>query len=140
MSRTLALVLTLALAGCASAPPTGPVTEPEIYPDRTTPEATWRSFLWAWRTGDVEILLRTTGWQVHARLRKQLEANTEAEVAEFYRDDALRVRDAEWTVRGADLAYLRVVLSSSKVDRVEVEFSFVERPDGWIVTQQRTLR
>ena len=129
------------LAGCSSLPQ-GPVRQPEIYPDRSDAELAWGTFLWAWRQGDLDVLLEVTGWRMHARLRKQIETNGEDAVAQYYRDGAedLRVLESNWTTRGAEMGYLRVVFSSSSVSRVEAEFSFVERPDGWILTQQRTIR
>jgi hypothetical protein len=135
------LAAALLLTGCAGVP-TGPAQRPEVYPDRTSVDEAWRTFLWAWKQGDVEVLGQVTGWRMHAELRKQIEANGAEAVSAWYRDDAeaLRVLEAEWTTRGEEMAYLRVVLSSKTVSRVEVDFSFVERPDGWVLTEKRPVR
>jgi hypothetical protein len=134
-------VAVLLLAGCAGVP-TGPAARPEVYPDRTSVDMAWQTFLWAWKLGDVDVLDQVTGWRMHAELRKQLETNGRDAVAAWYRDGAeeLQVLEAEWTTRGEEMAYLRVVLSSKTVSRVEADFSFVERPDGWVLTEKRSVR
>lgn len=74
MSRIAALALALVLAaGCGTIPPTGPVTSPEIYPDRTTPQQAFHSFLWAWHEGDVETLGRVLGGYLRHELNQRID-------------------------------------------------------------------
>ncbi len=131
-----ALALALALAGCASGLATGPVERPERYPDRTTAEAAWASYLWAWREGDVGGLQATTGWRLRNDLELQLEKNGAEATSAWYRRDAegLQVDAARWVERGERLAYVRVRLSRAGADPRELDFSLVARSDGWVVT------
>jgi hypothetical protein len=141
--RLLALVAALGLlAGCTPSVPLGPIEKPEIYPDRTSPEASWSTYLWAWRTGDVEVLKGVLGLWLRHDLDKELERNGAPAVSEWYRKDAddLLVDSASWTSYGEALAYLRVVLKSHAVPRAELDFSFLRRPDGWVVSGRRLLR
>lgn len=148
MTRTLgALLLALVVSGCASAPPTGPIERPEIYPDRTSADAAWRTYLWAWRTGDVDVLEQVTGASLHSELRKQLEVNGREKTAEYYRKDAedLVITESRWIHEGDALAYVRVVLRSSKVPRVEVDFALAGRgnvrpSENWVVTGRKPVR
>lgn len=128
--------------GCASGPRTGAPRPPTIYPDRTSAEAAWETFLWAWRAGDVEVLEQVTGWKLHHRLVEQIRVNGREAVADYYRTGAedLRVEEARWTEEGQALAYLRVVVGSEAVPRAEVDFSFVRRDDGWVLTERRVVR
>ncbi len=144
MRRSLALLLGLGLAlflgGCSSIP-LGPVTEPEIYPDRTEDEATLHTFLWAWNTGDVAVLKTSLGALLLQDLIDRLERNGEASVSAFYKGSGdLTIEELEWIKQTDALAYVRVVLKSSKVTRAEMDFSLYRRPGGWVVTGQRLLR
>jgi len=131
----------LALApGCAAPPASGPVARPARYPDRTSLDATWRTFLWAWRSGDVAVLRQVYGWVMRDELEQQLARNGPEAVAAWYRSGAegLTVAEAEWVKRSEAHAYLRAVFTSAaRVEPIESLFSFVRRPDGWIVTAQK---
>lgn len=140
------LLAGLLLAGC-SAVPTGPFQEPEYYPDRTSPEAAWQTFTWAWKTGDVEVLQQVLGGWLRADLDKELARNGPDATAEYYRRDAVDVvvEDARWIDKGDALAYLRVVLRSSAVPRVELDFAFTGRgtsrpAEDWVVTGKKLVR
>lgn len=142
----VAALTALLVAGC-SAVPTGPFERPEIYPDRTSPEAAWRTFTWAWKTGDVEVLKQVLGGRLRSDLDKELEKNGPEATAEYYRRDAadVVVEEARWVEKGDALAYLRVVLKSSAVPRLEVDFSFLGRgsmhpSEDWVVTGRRLVR
>ena len=137
----LATLLVLALGACSGLP-RGPVTKPEHYPDRGAADATWATFLWAWHTGDVETLLLTTAWRMRDRLEAELARNPPDAVSEWYRADAqqLTVLDAEWRTLGDEHAYLHAVLSSETTERLELDFAFVRRFDGWVITEERPIR
>lgn len=143
-ARALACAAALLLAACGTVPPEGPVERPAIYPDQTEPELAFQSFLWAWHTGDVDALERLLGGGLRRRLREQLAAaDGEREaVAAFYREDAqdLRLDKVEWTLRGEDLAYVRIVLSSGQVDRAELIFGLFNRGGRWVVSGDKLLR
>jgi hypothetical protein len=137
-----ALLCVALLAGCAGVP-MGPVARPEIYPDQTTPEAAWSTFAWAWSAGDVDALERVLGGWMKWQLGKELEKNARDAVSAWYRRDAeaLVVEDAEWVHRGEALAYLRVVLSSRTIPRLELDFAITRRGmDDWLVTGRRKVR
>lgn len=139
--RLAALVLPLLLAAGCSVIPLGPVQKPEIYPDRTTHEATFASFLWAWNTGDVAVLRLVGGGWFRSELEKMIEAQGVEAVAAHYRKDDLSVEELEWKDERETLAYVRVVLSSRTVPRAELDFTLLNRPgDGWVVTTTKFLR
>lgn len=143
LARALACAATLLLAACGTIPPQGPVEAPAIYPDQTEPELAFQSFLWAWHTGDVEALEHLLGAWLRHDLRERIAvAEAPDEVAGYYREGAqeLTLHEVEWTHRGEALAYVRVVLSAAGVDRAELTFGLVKRPDGWAVTGQKLLR
>jgi len=131
----------LALAGgCASAAPTE-IARPAVYPDRATPDAAWRTFLWAWRTGDVDALGRVTALWLKEDLDRMVEKNGKPAVAEWYRKgaDRLVVERATWARRTEDLAYVDARLATGEGDPVEVRFSLLRRDDGWAVSGRRSL-
>jgi hypothetical protein len=99
-ARAAIAALVVSLAACAQAPATE-VREPRPYPDRTSPERTWETYLWAWRQGDVRILEQTYGLWMRHELARQLEAQGAAKVAEWYRRDArdMQVEEARWDKR-----------------------------------------
>lgn len=141
-----ALALTLLVSGC-SAVPTGAFEQPDIYPDRTTPEAAWQTFGWAWRTGDVEVLQQVLGGWLKSDLEKELAKNGPTATSLYYRRDAadVVVEEARWIEKGDALAYLRVVLRSSAVPRVELDFAFTGRgssrpSEDWVVTGKKLVR
>lgn len=149
MTRTTSAfvaVVALLAAGCTSTPPTGPIEPPEIYPDRTTPESTWQTFTWAWKQGDVEVLRQVLGGFPKADLEAQLETNGPEKTAEYYRQGAqdLVVEDARWMHRGDAICYLRVVLTSTEVPRVEVDFALTGRgsrpSEDWVITGKKLVR
>jgi hypothetical protein len=135
-----ALVLGLLLAGCTSAPPQGPVGQPARYPDRTSALATWETYVWAWREGDVDVLEQVYGLQMQVRLQKEIEVNGREETGAWYRRGAqeLDVREAEWVHPGEQLSYLRVVMAGANGE-TELDFSFLKRADGWVITGQRQV-
>lgn len=141
----LAALVALA-AGCAGTPSTGPFEAPEIYPDRTTPESTWQTFTWAWRNGDLEVLRSVLGGWLKSDLEAEIQKNGAEKTAEYYRRDAqdLVVEDARWLHRGDAICYLRVVLSSAAVPRVELDFAFTGRgsrpSEDWVVTGKKLVR
>jgi hypothetical protein len=140
--RLCAVLLGLAAlsAGC-SAIPLGPVQEPEYYPDRTTHEAAFATFLWAWHTGDVGVLRVVTGGWFRKELEDAIKANGVEAVAAHYRKDDLVVQELEWKDVKDSLAYLRVVLSTRSVARAELDFTLLNRPgDAWVVTGKKLLR
>lgn len=141
-----ALLLGLLLGGC-TAVPTGPFERPEIYPDRTSPEAAWRTFGWAWRTGDVEVLQQVLGGRLKSDITKELAKNGPEATSEYYRRDAqdVVVEEARWIEKGDAIAYLRVVLRSSAVARAELDFAFAGRgtsrpSEDWVVTGKKLVR
>ncbi len=140
LARALLLGLVL-VAGCSEIP-LGPITPPEIYPDRTEHALAFRTFLWAWHEGDVAVLAQVLGWFELRDFKRRLEAEGEEAVGEWYRRGAedLTLREVEWLHEGVALARLRVVLSSSDVERAEVAFHLLKRPDGWVVSDRRVLR
>lgn len=144
MSRIAALALALVLAaGCGTIPPTGPVTSPEIYPDRTTPQQAFHSFLWAWHEGDVETLGRVLGGYLRHELNQRIDEDGLEAAAAWYRKDAgeLRLDDVEWEHLGEGTARVKVVLTTAGLKRVEVRFTLFHRPpDGWAVGQRHTVR
>lgn len=137
----LVLALVLALGGCSGLQ-TGPVTKPQRYPDRGEAGATWATFLWAWHTGDIDTLLLTTAWRMRDRLDTELERNPKQAVSEWYRADVqrLEVLEAEWRTLGDEHAYLHAVLRSERAERLELDFAFVKRFDGWVITEDRPIR
>lgn len=146
MRALVAAAVVVALAGC-SAVPTGQPERPEIYPDRTTPEAAWQTYAWAWRTGDVTVLEQVLGGWLKNDLERELEENSREQVSAYYRRDTedLVVDDARWIHKGPALAYLRVVLRSSAVPRVELDFAITGRgtarpSEDWVITGKRFIR
>ncbi|MEZ6184983.1 MAG: hypothetical protein R3F62_08245 [Planctomycetota bacterium] len=139
--RRFALALALLVAGCSGLPQ-GPVTQPDPYPDRGDPTATWRTFLWAWHTGDVDALQLVTAWRMRDRLESELARNSKESVSAWYRDGAqqLEVLDSEWRTHGEEHAYLHTVLKSEDTARLEIDFAFVRRFDGWVITEDRPIR
>lgn len=137
-----ALLLGLALLAGCSGVPLGPVTPPEIYPDRTEHALAFRTFLWAWHQGDVGVLSQVLGWVELRDFKRRLEAEGEEALAEWYRRGAedLALRELEWQEEGQALARIRVVLTSSTVERAEVEYHLLKRPDGWVVSKRKVLR
>jgi hypothetical protein len=148
VTRSLAaLLIAILLGGCASAPPTGPIERPDIYPDRTSADAAWRTYLWAWKTGDIDVLLQVTGFKLHSDLKKELEVNGRERTAQHYRGgmDDVVIREARWMHQGDALAYVRMVLAGSAVGRAEVDFSLVGRgnmrpSEDWVVTERKKVR
>lgn len=140
-AAALALGLSLALAGCASAPAVR-VERPATYPDRTAPGACWETFLWAWRTGDVPVLEQTYGLWLREDLVRQVEAQGRARVSEWYRKDAARlvIEDARWDRQTEVLAYLTARLGRAGEQPGEVRFAFMRRDDGWCLDGRKTLR
>ncbi len=150
MSRARALLApllaSLLLGGCAAVP-TGRFEQPEIYPDRTSPEAAWQTFGWAWTTGDVEVLQQVLGGWLKSDLEKELAKNGPTATSLYYRRDAadVVVDDARWIEKGDAIAYLRVVLRSTAVPRVELDFAFTGRgtsrpSEDWVVTGKKLVR
>ncbi|RMG17979.1 MAG: hypothetical protein D6731_03100 [Planctomycetota bacterium] len=140
LRRALALGVLCWLAGCSSIP-LGPVRRPELYPDRTSPEAAFATFLWAWNAGDVPVLRAVLGAWLRHDLEERIARKGVEETAAFYRGAGdLRLLDIEWRDVGEALAYVRAVLAGSAVPRAELDFSLLRRPDGWVVTGKRLLR
>lgn len=150
MSRARALLAALGaallLGGC-TAVPTGRFEQPDIYPDRTSPEAAWQTFGWAWTTGDVEVLQQVLGGWLKSDLEKELAKNGPTATSLYYRRDAadVVVDDARWIEKGDAIAYLRVVLRSAAVPRVELDFAFTGRgtsrpSEDWVVTGKKLVR
>lgn len=137
--RALALSCALALAAGCSSPATR-IERPEIFPDRGSPDAVWRSFLWAWKTGDVDALSMVYGGWMHEELVRQVEKNGRPAVSEWYKKDAtaLVIQDARWARRSDALAYVEVRLSAG-AEPLDVVFSMVRRDDGWVVTNKKPL-
>lgn len=147
VARGLVVALVaLSVGGCAGTPPTGPIEPPEIYPDRTTPESAWQTFTWAWQQGDLEVLKSSLGGWLKADLEAEIAKNGPAKTADYYRRDAqdLVVEDARWLHRGDAICYLRVVLVSRAVPRVEVDFALTGRgsrpSEDWVVTGKKLVR
>lgn len=143
----LAPALVAVLLGGCSAVPTGPFEQPEIYPDRTTPEAAWETFGWAWKIGDVVVLQQVLGGWLKSDLEKELAKNGPTATSLYYRRDAadVVVDEARWIEKGDAIAYLRVVLRSSAVPRVELDFAFTGRgtsrpAEDWVVTGKKLVR
>ncbi len=136
----LVLVLGLVLGACSSAPTR--VERPGIYPDRTTADACWSTFIWAWRTGDVKVLEQTYGLWLKEELTAQIEKQGTARVSDWYKNDAegLEVESASWDKKGDLLAYLTARLSKPGEPPIEVRFAFMKRDDGWCVDGRKTLR
>lgn len=136
----LLLALVGLLAGCGL--PTGPVEPPDPYPDRSTAAAAWETFLWAWHEGDLRVLSEVTAWTEAQRLEESLQTRGEEGTRAWYRQDAadLTVVEARFTTLGESLAYLRAILRGGAVARVELDFSFVRRPDGWAISDRRLVR
>lgn len=139
-ARAAGLALVLACAGGCAAVPTGPVAAPEIYPDRTTPAAAWTTYAWAWRTGDVPTLEKTTGGVARMKLAREVEANGPERTSSWYAQPDLRIDDAEWLDEGEASARLRVVVGSQRVPRTELVFFLARRPDGWVVFNSELIR
>lgn len=142
--RSLAVALALALvllAGACSSAPTR-VERPGFYPDRTTPDACWATFLWAWREGDVAVLEQTYGLWLKEELARQLETQGRAKVSAWYKKDAqgLEVTEARWDKRSELLAYLTARLEKPGEPPLEVRFAFMKRDDGWCLDGRKTLR
>jgi hypothetical protein len=142
-ARALALAA-LALGapiGCAASPATE-VVLPRPYPDRTTPEHCWETYLWAWRTGDVAALEQTYGLWMRHELLRQIDAQGRTKVSEWYRKDAdaIVIEDARWDKSDEVLAYLTVRLGRHGEVPTEVRFAFLRRDDGWCVSALKTLR
>ncbi|MCO5170343.1 MAG: hypothetical protein M9894_28740 [Planctomycetes bacterium] len=144
--RALAALALALVAGC-SAVPTGQPERPEIYPDRTTPEAAWQTYAWAWRTGDVDVLEQVLGGWLKNDLERELETYTREKVSDYYRRDTddLVIDEARWIHKGQSLAYLRVVLRSSAAPRLELDFAITGRgtarpSEDWVITGKRRIR
>ena len=139
--RRVLLALVLACAGCTAAPATE-VERPQFFPDRTTANACWETFLWAWRTGDTKVLEQTLGLWLHEELVRQLETQGKARVSEYYKKDAqgLVIDDAHWDRHSDLLAYLTARLRKPGEAPVEVRFALLRRDDGWCVDGKKTLR
>jgi hypothetical protein len=136
-----ALFLSLWLSGCSSLS-TGPVVQPDIYPDRSEAPLALHTFLFAWNQGDVPVLQQVLGAWLHYELADLLKKQSAEDVSTYYRQDAqnLAIQDIDWRMEGEGLAYVRLVLSSSSRKRVEVDFSLLHRPDGWVVSGKRFVR
>ena len=74
MKQVGLLVLGVVLAGCAVDLRRGPVVQPAIYPDRSTADGAWETFLWAWRQGDVDVLQEVSGWRMRERRGRRADA------------------------------------------------------------------
>jgi hypothetical protein len=141
MTRLSSLVLVLVLVlGCSTAPTR--VERPGIYPDRTTPDVCWSTFLWAWRTGDVKVLQQTYGLWLREELTEQVKVQGPEKVSAWYRKDAegLEVDSAKWDKKGDLIAYLTARLVKPGEPPVEVRFAFMKRDDGWCLDGRKTLR
>jgi hypothetical protein len=129
------LALALLLAGCASDPPTGPAEQPEAYPDLTTPDAAWRTYVYAWARGDLDVLGRVTGGMVRVEHERRIEKNGRERTAEWYRADPPEVLEAEWHALGKAKAFLDVALRSPRIARLELHVALTHEPGrGWLVT------
>jgi hypothetical protein len=139
-SFLLVVWLLIGVAGCASAPATE-IRKPEIYPDRATPNSTWKTFLWAWRDGDVDALEKVTSLWFREDLEAQLKKNGRGQVSEWYRRGAekLVVADARWAKQTDDLAYLDARLELPGESPVDVRFSFLRKDDGWTISGKKPL-
>jgi hypothetical protein len=140
IERAVALAAFLVLAGCTA--PATAVERPRVYPDRTTPDATWRTFLWAWRAGDVPVLEQTYGLWLREELVRQVETQGRAAVSDYYKKDAKAVviEDARWERRSDETAYLLARLGRTGEVPLEVRFAFLRRDDGWCIDGRKTLR
>ena len=128
------------VAGCSGIQ-LGPVQQPEVYPDKSSPPAVFNTFLWAWHTGDVDVLRRVLGLLLLADLSQRSKTQNDKEISAWYRRGAqnLRVIEADWNKRGEALAYLRVLLGVDG-EELSLDFSFLRRPTGWVVSGRRILR
>lgn len=136
-----ALGLALLLCGCGGLR-TGPVERPDPYPDQSTPEAAWHTFLWASKTGDLPVLASVTMFRLRnegleAPLREHGPEKTAAMARETWADAA--VLDAGWDALGEALGYLRVTMSTRALPRRRYVYSFVRRPDGWALSARLEL-
>lgn len=133
----VALALVLFLSGCSGLR-TGPVERPEPYPDQSTPEAAWHTFLWALQSGDLAVLDTATMFYTNEDIEGDLRQIGREKMVTRYRETwaDLRVLEGEWTHRGEALARVRVVLSTRQLPRLPCVFIFTRRPDGWAVSQQ----
>ena len=135
----LLLASLLLLGGCADIEP-GPITEPPLYPDRTSAEAVFHSFLWAWRNGDIPALKQCLGGGLADTLKKQLRVNGPEKTAAFYRDEQLEILDVDWVDRRTTLARVRLVLRGSKIERKEVIFYCVRRRvEDWTISGKKVI-
>lgn len=134
--RALLLAAALLLAtGCASDPPTGPAERPDAYPDLTTPDAAWRTYVHAWGRGDVDVLGRVTGGVVHVEHARRVQKNGRDATAAWYRADPPEVLEAEWHALGKAKAFLDVALRSPRIERLELHVALTHEPGrGWLVT------
>jgi hypothetical protein len=132
---TTALAIALVASGCTSAPATD-VHRPRGYPDRATPEATWETFLWAWRTGDVDAMSGVVSLWLKEDIDRKIEKNGKPAVSDWYRRDAdhLSIAFARWAKRTDDLAYLDARFVRPGELPFDVRFSFLRRDDGWTVS------
>jgi len=139
--RRVALLLLIFIIGCVSAPSTE-VDRPKIFPDRTTPDACWRTFVWAWRSGDTAVLEQTYGHWLREELLRQIEVQGRAKVSDYYRKDAqgLVIEDAHWDRQSELLAYMTARLGKPGAPPIEVRFAFLKRDDGWCIDGRKTLR
>jgi hypothetical protein len=153
--RRLLLVLGLALAcGCSAPSPSTEIEQPRpYYPDRTTPDACWKTYVWAWHTGDVRVLEQIYGLWLYPELEKQIQVNGSHGVADWYRkgSEGMKIEAAHWDQQPLPregqkrpeeplVAYLTASISLPGEAPVEVRFSFLKRPDGWCVSGRKPLR
>ena len=137
------LLLSSAVLGCSAEEPKTEIAAPTPYPDCTTPEACWETFLWAWRNGDVTDLEQIYGLYMLPELKAQIEKQGAEKVSEWYRKGAedLVIQDAHWDKQGEGLAYLTAHLGRPGEVPKEVTFSFVRRGEfGWCVTGKLVRR
>lgn len=133
--RALLLAALLVATGCASDPPTGPAERPPAYPDLTTPDAAWQSYLHAVREGDLDVLARVTGGMVRVEHDRRVEKNGREATAAWYRADPPEVLEAEWHALGQAKAFLDVALRSPRLERLELHVALTHQPGrGWLVT------
>lgn len=130
----------LGLGGCGGLA-RGPVEPPDYYPDRTTPAETMRTFLWAWKQGDVTVLDQVLGMWLHKELSELIKKQGVEAVGDYYRKGAedLAVLDYEWKKEGDEIHYLRIVLATKPVQRLELDFALYRFPLGWVVTGQKLV-
>ncbi|MGE0711881.1 MAG: hypothetical protein AB7N76_31200 [Planctomycetota bacterium] len=136
--RGLVLGLLLLLAGGCAAVEVGPVEPPDPYPDRSTDELALKTWLWAWHTGDVDVLQQVSGAYFKLQIDRLLAQQDRQAVSDWYKRNAqgLAVREIEWLRHGkpdGGASDVRLVLSSEGVPRYEAKIRVYGGYRGWIV-------